>query len=57
MKVKDALYYMQNPNDLQPPKVLDMNIVFDTKDRSDLVILSTYVVKGVVHVDIGDKYE
>jgi hypothetical protein len=32
----------------------DVEVVFDTAIHHNLHILSTYVVDGVLHVDIGD---
>ena len=32
---------------------LDNEVVFDTADRSGLTLLSCYVHKGKVHIDIG----
>lgn len=36
---------------------LKAEVVFNTKERSNLHLLSTYMVDGVLHVDIGDAGE
>ncbi len=57
MTLRELIDCLRYPCHTHMTNPMEMEVMFNTSDRSSLMLLSCYVHKDKVHIDIGEEDE